>query len=60
MRMTWDVRLHATIGEPLVGFQCKKSVSIMCRRGIIFCDFSKVPPVSDSEEEENMVLIMLR
>ena len=28
----------------------------MCRSGIIYCAFSKVSPVSTSEEEENTVL----
>ena len=48
-----------TVGETLVGSRCNKTVLRMCQSGITFCEFSKVPPVSASLEEENAVLRVL-
>ena len=60
VKVPWDVRLSATIGDTLVGCRCNNIFSIMCRSGIIFCAFLKVPPVSASAEEETTFFRVLR
>ena len=51
--------LSVTIGDTLVGFRCKKTVLRLCRSGIKFCAFSKVPPVLASAKEDTTVLRFL-
>ena len=58
--MTWDVILSMTTSEPLVGCRWRKIFFRICRSGISFSVLLKIPPISNSEEEETTVMGVLR